>query len=67
MIALKGVAQIQAFVQTLAARFQHSVDAGFVEAGEQEYLGQVTIVGLPHGGSASADDLNAVLGTHFLE
>lgn len=65
LVANKGNADIQAFVRSLAAKFQHSSDAGFVEAVEQHYLAQVKLVGLPHGGDATAGDLNIAFGTNF--
>ncbi|MBC7453001.1 MAG: hypothetical protein H7335_04715 [Massilia sp.] len=66
LVANKQNADIQAFVHTLAGKFQHSSDTGFVEAVEQHYLAQVAIVGLGHGGAATAGDLNTAFGTNFL-
>ena len=66
LVANRGNADVQAFVRTLAGKFQHSSDVGFVEAVEQHYLGQVAIVGLAHGGAASAAELNTAFGTSFL-
>ncbi|MES2899808.1 MAG: Ig-like domain-containing protein, partial [Pseudomonadota bacterium] len=66
LIANRDNASIQAFVRTLATQFLHSSDAGFIEAVEQFYLTQITVVGNVHGGVASAADLNLVFGTSFL-
>ena len=66
LIANKDSAQTQAFVQTLAVKFQHSSDAGFIDAVEQQYLDQVSLVGVAHGGAATVAELNGVFGTHFL-
>ena len=65
LVANKQNADVQAVVRTLAGKFQHSSDAGFIEAVEQHYLGQVTVVGLAHGGAASAAELNTAFGTNF--
>lgn len=66
LIANKDDAATRAFVQTLAAKFKHSGDAGYLDAVEQHYLGQVALVGVAHGDSASVAELNAVFGTQFL-
>ncbi len=66
LVANKQNTEVQAFVRTLAGKFQHSSDAGFVEAVEQHYLGQVALIGLPHGDAATAADLNIAFGTSFL-
>jgi hypothetical protein len=56
---------VQALVQSLAGSYHSTSEAGFVEAVEQNYLAQVTLVGLAHGGAATAADLNAVFCTAF--
>ena len=67
-MANAGNAQIQAFVHALAGKFQHSGDAGFIEAVEQQYLTQISLVGggLGHGGVAGVAELNLAFGTAFL-
>ncbi|WP_256081675.1 choice-of-anchor U domain-containing protein, partial [Massilia sp. YIM B04103] len=65
LVANRQDAGILALVGSLAQRFSSSSAAGFIEAVEQHYLGQVQLVGLPHGGVAGAAELNAAFGTHF--
>ncbi|MES2759278.1 MAG: Ig-like domain-containing protein, partial [Pseudomonadota bacterium] len=66
LIANRDSADVQTFVRSLASQYQHSSDAGFIEAVETHYLTQVTLIGVPHGTAASVGDLNAVFGTTFL-
>jgi hypothetical protein len=65
LIANQGNQAVRDLVHNLALQFGSTNDAGFVEAVEQQYLTQVTIVGLPHGGVATAADVNAAFGTAF--
>lgn len=65
LVANKDNAAIQALVQTLAATYGRTSDAGFIDAVEQNYLAQVELVGLSHGSSATAAELNAAFGTTF--
>ncbi len=65
LVANRGNASVQALVQSLAGSYHSTSDAGFIEAVEQNYLAQVSLVGLAHGGAATAADLNAVFGTAF--
>lgn len=65
LVANRSNASVAALVQTLAGQYHATSEAGFVEAVEQHYLAQVTLVGIPHGSAASAADLNAAFGTHF--
>jgi hypothetical protein len=66
LLANKDNAGVRELVHNLALQFGSTTDAGFVEAVEQHFLAQVTIVGLPHGGAATAADVNAAFGTAFL-
>jgi hypothetical protein len=65
LVANHGNASVQSLVQSLAASYHSTSQAGFIEAVEQHYLEQVTLVGIGHGGAATAADLNAVFGTGF--
>lgn len=65
LVANRDNAEIQALVQTLAATYGKTSDAGFIEAVEQNYLAQVELLGLAHGSSATAAELNAAFGTSF--
>jgi hypothetical protein len=65
LLANQGDAGVRALVQSLAGTYTRSSDAGFIEAVEQHYLVTIQTVGVPHGGSATAADLNAVFGTSF--
>jgi hypothetical protein len=65
LVANQADQAVRTFVQTLAATYTRTSDAGFVEAVEQYYLAQIQVVGVSHGGSASAADVNAAFGTTF--
>lgn len=65
LVAHQSDAAVQALVGQLASQYSRSSDAGFIEAVEQHYLAQVALVGVAHGGAASADELNAAFGTQF--
>ncbi len=65
LVANKDNAGIQDFVRALAAQFKSSSEAGFIEAVELHYLTQLTVVGLPAGGDATAAALNVAFGTNF--
>jgi hypothetical protein len=65
LVANKANADVQALVHNLALQFGSTTDAGFVEAVEQQFLAQVKITGVPHGGTATAVDVNAAFGTAF--
>jgi hypothetical protein len=65
LVANKTNAGIQAFVQALAAQFSSTSQSGFIEAVEQDFLARVDLTGIPHGGAATAADLNAAFGTAF--
>jgi hypothetical protein len=65
LVANHDNADVQALVQTLAARHASAADASFVDAVELHYLTQGVLMGLPHGDAADAAALNAVFGTHF--
>jgi hypothetical protein len=65
LIANQHIPAVQAFVQHLAATYGSSHDAGFVEAVEHQYLLHVNLVGIEHGTTATAADLNAAFGTAF--
>ncbi len=66
LVANQGVQAIRDGVRALAAVFQSTSQAGFIEAVEQHFLAQIAVTGLPHGGVASAADVNAAFGTNFL-
>jgi len=59
---------IVALVQALAGSHTSVSDARFIEAVEQHYLTTVSLIGttVAQGGAATAADLNAVFGTHFV-
>ncbi|MBA5604519.1 hypothetical protein H3H36_03985 [Duganella sp. FT3S] len=65
LVANQGNAGVQALVRQLAASYSSVSDARFVDAVEQNYLSQVQLVGVQHGGAAGAAELNAAFGTHF--
>ncbi len=65
LVANKENASIQAFVNQLSTQFSNTSDARFIDAVELHYLNQVQLVGLPHGGSATAADLNLAFATQF--
>ncbi|HJV00358.1 MAG TPA: Calx-beta domain-containing protein [Burkholderiaceae bacterium] len=65
LLANQGNAGVQALVRQLAASYGSVSDARFVDAVEQNYLSQVQLVGVQHGGAAGAAELNAAFGTHF--
>ena len=65
LVANQGNASVQALVQSLAGSYHSTSQAGFIEAVEQHYLAQVSLVGIGHGGAATAADLNAAFGTVF--
>jgi hypothetical protein len=66
LIANQGNADVQQLVSSLATQFQSTSSAGFVEAVEQDFLARVALTGLPHGESATVNELNAAFGTTFL-
>ncbi|MCC6071968.1 Calx-beta domain-containing protein [Massilia sp. GCM10020059] len=65
LIANHDNAAVKALVAQLAAAYQSTGQAGFIEAVEQNYFQQIQLVGVAHGASATASDLNAVFGTTF--
>jgi hypothetical protein len=68
LIANSGRSDVQALVQSLAGQYGSSASAGFIDAVEQHYLAQVSLVGvngIDHGGEAGVAALNAAFGTHF--
>ena len=65
LVANKDNAAVRALVQTLAGKFGASSNEGFIDAVEQSYLSLVQLVGIAHGGSAGATDVNAAFDTHF--
>ncbi|MBA5637911.1 hypothetical protein H3H37_12685 [Duganella sp. LX20W] len=65
LLANQGNAGVQALVRQLAATYSSVSDVRFVDAVEQNYLSQVQLVGVQHGGAAGAAELNAAFGTHF--
>jgi hypothetical protein len=65
LVANQGNQAVRDLVHNLALQFRSTTDAGFVEAVEQQFLEQVKITGLPHGGAATAADVNAAFGTAF--
>lgn len=67
LIANSNDADVQALVTSLSGSYASVSDARFIEAIEQHYLGQVSLVGtqVTHGTSATATDLNTAFGTHF--
>jgi hypothetical protein len=65
LVANHDNASVQALVQQLAASYQSTSAAGFIEAVEQNYFQQIQLVGVAHGAAATAADLNTVFGTHF--
>ncbi|HSV55318.1 MAG TPA: choice-of-anchor U domain-containing protein, partial [Burkholderiaceae bacterium] len=65
LIANQSSLAVQTLVQSLAATYTRSSDAGFIEAVEQHYMAQVQLTGVAHGGAASAADLNDAFGTAF--
>jgi hypothetical protein len=66
LVANQGIDGVKELVASLAAKFQSTADAGFVEAVEQDFLVRVALNGVPHGDSATAADLNNAFGTSFL-
>lgn len=65
LIANHDNASVQALVQQLAATYQSTSAAGFIDAVEQNYFQQIQLVGVAHGTAATAADLNAMFGTGF--
>ncbi len=65
LAANKDQPEVQKLVSDLATMYQHTTDAGFIEAVEQYYLTHVTVVGLLHGDAASLLEMNTLLGTYF--
>lgn len=65
LIANQENTAVQALVKQLAGMYASTSAAGFIEAVEQNYFEQIKLVGVAHGASASAADLNAVFGTGF--
>uniref|UniRef100_UPI0009A535EA choice-of-anchor U domain-containing protein n=1 Tax=Zoogloea sp. LCSB751 TaxID=1965277 RepID=UPI0009A535EA len=68
LVANRNDSTIQNLVKSLAGSYTSTSDAQFIETVEQQYLTQVSLVGtvVAHGTSATAADLNAAFGTHFL-
>ncbi|MFC0167152.1 beta strand repeat-containing protein, partial [Pseudoduganella danionis] len=65
LVANRDNTAVQALVKSLASGYHSTSDAGFIEAVEQHYLTQVALVGIAHGGLATAAEVNSVFGTSF--
>lgn len=65
LIANHDNASVRDLVQQLATAYRSTSAAGFVEAVEQHYFQQIQLVGVAHGGAATAADLNTMFGTGF--
>ncbi|WP_374362297.1 Calx-beta domain-containing protein [Pseudoduganella danionis] len=65
LVANRDNTAVQTLVKSLASGYHSTSDAGFIEAVEQHYLTQVALVGIAHGGLATAADVNSVFGTSF--
>jgi hypothetical protein len=66
LVAYAGDAGVRELVRGLGEQYASTSDGRFVEAVEQHYLAQVALVGVDHGKAATAADVNAAFGTHFM-